>query len=173
MKEYYSIDDVAVMTMLSTRTIRNYIKSGFLVGDKSSGNWRFIPENIGQFLENKNVKPSILAKRNGIVYDFISENKKNEDKVCSIYDYLVENSTEADVICKNMLELVNAEVYEGIQFSYQYVQKNKMVRVIIAGNTKLVTELVKVFYERRHLTNKGKIQVILPEDNLSKNTTLN
>jgi len=149
MKEYYSIADVATITMLSTRTIRNYIKSEFLIGDKLNGNWIFSPENIGLFLENENVKPSIMAKKNGIVYDFISDNKKSEDKVCSVYDYPVESSAEADVICKNMLLLVNSEVYDGIQFSYQYVEKNKMVRIIITGNTNQVTELVKIFHERQ------------------------
>ena len=34
MKETYSINDVAMITGLSTRTIRNYISLGFLSGEK-------------------------------------------------------------------------------------------------------------------------------------------
>lgn len=37
MKDRFSIDDMALITRLSTRTIRNYIADGFLEGDKSSG----------------------------------------------------------------------------------------------------------------------------------------
>jgi len=153
MKGYYSIDDVAVITMLSTRTIRNYIKSGFLIGDKPNGNWKFSPENVGLFLENENVKSSILAKKNGIVYDFLIDNKKREDKVCSIYDCLVKNGKVAEGVCKNMLDLVNSGVYEGIKFSYQFEEKNKMVRIIITGKMNQVTELINAFNERRKTEN--------------------
>lgn len=149
MKEYYSIDDIAVMTMLSTRTIRNYIKSGFLVGDKPNGNWKFSSENVGLFLENENVKSSIFAKKNGIVYDFLIDNKKREDKVCSIYDCFVKSSKVAEDICKNMLDLVNSDVYEGIKFSYHFEEKNMMVRIIITGKMNQVTELINTFSKRR------------------------
>lgn len=37
MSKYYSINDVAMMTGLSTRTIRNYIKMNILDGEKVDG----------------------------------------------------------------------------------------------------------------------------------------
>lgn len=40
MKTIYSIDDISKMTMLSTRTIRNYIKLGLLNGSKTNGYWQ-------------------------------------------------------------------------------------------------------------------------------------
>lgn len=36
-KDYYSITDIAIMTGLSTRTIRTYIKNGLLSGAKKDG----------------------------------------------------------------------------------------------------------------------------------------
>ena len=68
MKDTYSINEVAMMTSLSTRTIRNYIAAGFLEGEKVDGAWTFTPEQIEAFTQNKTVKPSIKAKKNAIVF---------------------------------------------------------------------------------------------------------
>ena len=46
MKETYSINDVAMITGLSTRTIRNYISLGFLSGEKVNGAWSFTDKQI-------------------------------------------------------------------------------------------------------------------------------
>lgn len=45
-KEYYTIADIAEMTGLSTRTIRNYIKSGLLSGSKKDRTWIFSENSI-------------------------------------------------------------------------------------------------------------------------------
>ena len=80
MSKYYSINDVAMMTGLSTRTIRNYIKMNLLDGEKVDGVWKFTEENFQSFVENPNVKPSIQAKSNAIVYDFMLDNHKKKMK---------------------------------------------------------------------------------------------
>ena len=43
--ENYTINDIAMMTGLTTRTIRNYIKLGILNGEKEDGVWRFSAED--------------------------------------------------------------------------------------------------------------------------------
>jgi DNA-binding transcriptional MerR regulator len=49
MKEFFTIDDLSTITMLSTRTLRNYITQGFLDGEKIDGAWRFTSEDIETF----------------------------------------------------------------------------------------------------------------------------
>lgn len=46
MKDTFNIDDMALITGLSTRTIRGYIADGFLDGGKSSGARRFTAEQV-------------------------------------------------------------------------------------------------------------------------------
>lgn len=143
MKEYYTIDEVATLSMLSTRTLRNYIKSGFLQGDKVNGVWQFTSEDLDTFLHHNYVKQSIQAKRNGIVFDFMSNDTKTESTVCSIYDYIIPNKQEAEIICTNLLALINTNQYGEIVFSYQFEEKKKSVRIIISGRIDKVTDLMR------------------------------
>lgn len=52
MKDTYTINDVALMTGLTTRTLRTYITMGFLSGTKADGAWSFTPEQIEAFTQN-------------------------------------------------------------------------------------------------------------------------
>ena len=63
MKDTFNIEDMALITGLSTRTIRSYIADGFLEGDKSSGAWQFTPEQVDAFLQNKTVLPTLRSKK--------------------------------------------------------------------------------------------------------------
>lgn len=141
MKNYYSIDEIATMTMLSTRTIRNYIKQGFLNGEKIDGVWQFTTEDIDHFLKNDYVRQSVQTKRNALVYDYMIDNHRAIDSVCSIYDYPVKNMMEAESKRKKIMERLNSNEYGEFKFSYDY-QKNR-VRMILIGNPKQMARLME------------------------------
>lgn len=46
MESFYTINEVATMTGLTTRTIRNYLKSGLINGQKVNGVWLFSSEDF-------------------------------------------------------------------------------------------------------------------------------
>ena len=48
----YSLKDLSTMTMLSDRTLRNYLDAGILQGKKENGAWVFTSEQIELFLQN-------------------------------------------------------------------------------------------------------------------------
>lgn len=70
MEKDYTINEVAMMTGLTPRTLRNYIKANYLCGKKDDGIWRFSLKEVTDFVLNQNVRPSIQAKSKAIVYDF-------------------------------------------------------------------------------------------------------
>ena len=72
----YSLKDLSTMTMLSDRTLRNYLDAGILQGRKENGAWVFTSEQIKLFLQNDMVKSAIRTKKNAIVKDFIVNSKK-------------------------------------------------------------------------------------------------
>jgi hypothetical protein len=146
MIEYYSIDDLATMTMLTTRTLRNYISQGLLKGEKVDGAWRFSTENIDSFFREESISQSIQSKKNGMVYEFMANDAKPMNMVCSLYDYTNMKSDEADDIYKKMVTLVNSNNYGHIKFSYAYNTKKKAVRIILIGDTLNIHNLMSDYF---------------------------
>ena len=93
----YTINDIATMTGLSTRTVREYMKLGFLSGEKENGVWRFTDEAVGALFANGAVAPSIKAKRNALVYDFMLDEKKKNDELCAVLDLMAEGKDAMDI----------------------------------------------------------------------------
>ncbi len=56
---YYLISHLLRITGLSDRTIRNYISSGILQGEKINWLWHFTPEQVERFICHPAVRPSI------------------------------------------------------------------------------------------------------------------
>ena len=140
MKTIYSIDDISKMTMLSTRTIRNYIKLGLLNGSKTNGYWQFTSDDISKFMNNDYVTQSLNTKRNSLIYDYILNDCKSINSVCSIYDYPVENNVEAKSLYNKILKKINSNEYNNLKFSYNY--SNNMVRIILICEPNEINELV-------------------------------
>jgi hypothetical protein len=148
MKEFFTIDDLATMTMLSTRTLRNYIKQGFFDGEKIDGVWKFTTEDIDRILKNDFINQSIQSKKNGIVYEYMANDIKLVNTVCSIYDYNNIGNEEAKRMCSIIMELINTNQYDSLKFSYSYNQKTKMVRIILTGTTNGIYNLMNTFSEK-------------------------
>ena len=142
MKELFTLDDLSTMTMLSTRTLRNYISQGFLNGKKEDGMWRFTAEEVDAFLKEDFVNQSIQSKKNGIVYRYMCDQEKEDNSVCSIIDYPNINNKDAETIRERMIELVNSNQYGRIAFSYAFREKKKQVRIILVGEIRLICSLM-------------------------------
>lgn len=137
---YYVINHVVMFTGLTDRTIRNYISSGILQGEKINGLWHFTPEQVEEFVRHPAVRPSILAKNNGLVYDFLLDDKKKNPEICLILDAPnVEKKEVAEYFCDS---ICNGE-FSKIQFSFDGVMEN--ARVILKGDADEVLKLVNQF----------------------------
>lgn len=142
-REYYVINDVVMFTGLTDRTIRNYVAMGVLQGEKVDGQWRFSPEQVENFVCNPAVRPSILAKNNSLVYDFLAESKKQKQEMCLILDVPSEEKmTVATFFCSH----ITNNGYHNIQFSFDGV--TKMARVILKGDAGEVLRLINSYYEQ-------------------------
>ena len=86
-EEYLTISRICVITGFTDRTIRNYISSGILKGEKRKGVWYFKAEEVDAFIRNPAVSSSLVAKRNGQVYDFIMNPSPKQERCCMILDF--------------------------------------------------------------------------------------
>ena len=138
---YYVISHLVQFTGLTDRTIRNYIGAGILQGEKINGMWHFTAEQVEEFVRHPAVRPSILAKKNSLVYDFLLEEKKTTPEICVILDIPdAEEKTVAEFFCHRIC----TGNYQNLQFSFDGVGKTP--RVIIKGDTREVLRLVNEYY---------------------------
>jgi excisionase family DNA binding protein len=70
-KKLYTVEDIAKMTSLTSRTIRNYLKDGSLKGQKIGGQWRFTMENIKRLFDNSSFMNDVNSHKKQQVLDFI------------------------------------------------------------------------------------------------------
>lgn len=106
MEQKYTINQVAAMTGLSTRTIRSYLKSGLVSGEKTEGVWLFSVEDFANMLTNPAIKPSIKAKSNAVIFDFVADDRKKVNKICTILN-LYADDKEAEEISQFFCNTIN------------------------------------------------------------------
>jgi len=141
-EKLYLINHLTLITGLSDRTIRNYISSGILKGEKINGMWHFTPEEVDAFIRNPAVRPSIVAKNNSTVYDFMLNDSKKEEETCVILDL-----PKADIkgISEFFCYRITNENYRDINFSLDGLYKTP--RVILRGKPKDVFGLIDEYYK--------------------------
>lgn len=128
MNEFCTIEDIAAMTGLSTRTVRSYLSSGQLEGEKIGGAWRFTPEQFEAFLRQDMVRQSVRAKENGRVYDFLLTGRRKESAACLVWDWPTEGGAEENRLRERLMEAVNA-----LELGCAYHFENGCARAILTG----------------------------------------
>ena len=146
MKEFYTINDVAVMTGFTTRSLRMFIQQGFLEGEKIDGKWCFTVEQLETFISNPNIKAGIKIKNNAVVYDFLSDFKKPDNQTCIILDLNINSNEELAEInsyfCKAMTD-------ENVSSAKMKLEKQEnSVRLIMTGPEDFIADVMKGWYER-------------------------
>lgn len=142
-ENYYTIGHIVQFTGLTDRTIRNYISSGILLGEKSNGVWQFTPEQVESFIRHPAVRPSIISKKNALIYDFLLDTKKTTPEICIILDLPDKDEKEvAEFFCYT----ISNGNFHNIQFSFDSL--NGLPRVIIKGDCEEVLNLVNLYHDR-------------------------
>ena len=137
---YYLIRHLVLATGLSDRTIRNYISSRILQGEKINGLWHFTPEQVECFICHPAVRPSILAKQHSAVYDFLLDDKKNSCETCMILDLPGKSKKDiAEYFCYR----ISNEDFQNVHFSFGGVAS--VPRIILSGDVTEVLRLVNGF----------------------------
>lgn len=146
MEKYYTINEISIMTGLTTRTIRNYLKSGLINGEKINGIWMFSHVDFSDMLANPAIKPSIQAKNNAVVYDFLVDNKKKINKICTIIDLYIDD-TESNETSEFFCNTINSLSETG-ELSFKFEKNGRNVRVILSGTEETVIDILNKYYNR-------------------------
>jgi len=142
--ERYTLNQLALITGLTTRTLRNHLASGLLGGEKIDGNWAFTEEDIGKFLAAPEVKQALAAKDSALVHDFMADAYKKTNSICMMLDFPVghdEASAISDFFCRAV-----SESEGGVQMRFNY--DRGCARVILSGREEPVLTVIRAYYSR-------------------------
>ena len=141
---YYNIKAITLITCLTDRTIRNYISLGVLEGEKINGLWHFTPEQVEAFIRHPAVRPSIQAKNNAVIYDFLLNTARKEPAVCMILD--LPNCDQKKTAEFFMYAINNGIECRDLEFSFDGVYETP--RVILKGPAQQIMDLVNQYYQQ-------------------------
>ena len=133
-RETYTIEDVAQMTGLSSRTIRTYRKMGLLDGALQGNTWTFTPEQVGKLLNEPYAQGAIEAKRNAIWTDVLQDTGKQVPSLCTTADFPVTGAQGANALLDRLLEQLPA----GVRMNYCYDHRRNLVRIYLSGPKDLI-----------------------------------
>lgn len=140
---YYVINHISLITGLTDRTIRNYISSGVLQGEKINGVWHFTPEQVEAFVQVPEVKLAIRPKNKSLVYDFLLNEFKKEEEACIILDL---PNADRKTVMESFAYRINNGNYKNIHFSFETYGKTP--RVILKGRMEDVLEISNAYWNK-------------------------
>jgi hypothetical protein len=142
MEKTYNLNELAMMSGFTTRTLRNYLNQGLLHGEKVDGVWRFSAEEVDRFFKEPFVKEGLRIKRNALVFDFLADTAKKANRACVILDLPVsdeEGEAISAFFCDKMINASDA--------AFTYHCDRGMSRVILTGSEDQVTEILRDYYK--------------------------
>lgn len=140
---YYLISHLTLITGLSDRTIRNYIANGTLKGEKINGLWHFTPEEVEAFIRNPVVTPSIQAKHNAVIFDFLFDRKKSSEESCIVLDLPGHDAKNA---AEYFCYAISNGNYNNIRFSFNHT--GGVPRVILRGKYRDIKQLTDHYFDQ-------------------------
>lgn len=147
-EKLYTVEDIANMTSLTTRTIRNYLKDGSLEGKKIGGQWRFTMKNIEKLFNNGNVSKDMVDNKKQQVLDFIdgvNTDMSGSIQICTIVDYYCDNIKLANEMSDKLITVINSEEGKyGAKYSYEYVEKESKARFTLFGSPSFIIATLKL-----------------------------
>lgn len=139
----YTIEQLSIITGLTTRTLRNYIKAGILCGNKEDRVWKFSEEQIQAFISHPSVRPSIQAKHHAIIYDFLAGYENTANEMCILLD-LTLDANKAQEIATFFCNAANHSKHIRFAFSYE----KPTAHYILKGEEAEIHEIMREYYLR-------------------------
>ena len=147
-EKLYTVDDVAEITCLSSRTIRTYLKDGSLKGHKIGGQWRFTMQNINDLLDSNGRKNDAFSHGNQFLADFISgvnTDITGELQVCAIADYYCSRVEDTTSINREFAEIQSGLIDSEpeAKYFYFYETNEQKARYIFFGTPNAISLYMK------------------------------
>ncbi|HKM03497.1 MAG TPA: helix-turn-helix domain-containing protein [Lachnospiraceae bacterium] len=146
LEKMYTIEEIAEMTSVTSRTIRNYLKKGLFKGRKVGGVWRFTKNDIEDLFNNSTFinKASDIHKQ--YVYDFLDTRKKDTDfntSVCTVLDFYCDSKQISLTLFNETIECLG-ESFMNAKIYYEYLESRSTARFTIFCDIMLMTKIINI-----------------------------
>lgn len=138
-QKLYTVADVAELTGLTSRTIRNYLKDGTLRGKKIGVQWRFTEEDINRLFSEVDEAGKKVRHPEDVISEFLKETESEIHKSCLVIDI----PFSGDAQLQEQLQRLDAfakEERETLAFASEVVEGHRILRVAAAGKTEKIEE---------------------------------
>ena len=148
LEKMFTINDIAEMTSLSDRTIRNYLRNQLLIGRKVGGQWRFTMQDIKDFLNRSDIRASISEQRQADVKDFIdgiNPATEGDRQACITVDLYISKevaTTYNEQICTYFNS--NCDPSENVRISFDYSEKECRARFLLFSSPKIGAQVLEI-----------------------------
>lgn len=139
----YTLQQLSILTGLTTRTLRNYLKAKLLQGSKDMGGWEFTQQQVLEFIHHPSVWPSIQAKHHAIVYDFLAGQDSSQEEMCVLLDRRM-GEEEAKEMADFFCNAASRRTHIRFAFSYECGKAG----YILKGSEGDVRQIMQEFYTR-------------------------
>ena len=149
LEKMFTVEDIAQMTSLTDRTIRNYLRTGLLKGRKIGGQWRFNMQDIKNFLDSGEVMSAISSEYKQDVLDFIDNvNTKisGDRQSCVIIDLYI-NHDKANIINEKLCELTASVTIHQMRLYYEYSEEYQRARFTVFSSPEIAVKLLSLINE--------------------------
>jgi excisionase family DNA binding protein len=146
MEKLYTVEDIATMTSLTTRTIRNYIKDGLLKGRKIGGQWRFTEEDVKNLMDNGTYREDFADSVRQDVIDFLDDVHTEyigNTQICTIID-LYQEKIVLEEKNKKLQELWKTNKINSNYKSFAWEQGEDKARIILFATPEFLIEALKI-----------------------------
>ncbi|WBW96480.1 helix-turn-helix domain-containing protein [Oceanirhabdus sp. W0125-5] len=145
MKELFTVEEVAQVLDVHTRTVRRYIKEDKLCASKVGGRWKVEKDELKRFMNNEEIIEHFQKKQDDILLGLMEG--KSEEKVTlhTIVDFKVESEEEIEKLCGRVCNTINKVENGNIRFQYNYNKETGIGRFIFKGDSKNICKVVSVF----------------------------
>jgi len=147
-KKLYTVENIAEMTGLTSRTIRNYLKDGSLKGSKIGGQWRFTMDNIKKLFDDANFLNDVTNHKKQQVLDFIdgvNTDIVGKVQVCTIVDCYCDNAKAVKQLYEKLVVTIkNSQDNIPKKFDYEFIEKEGKARFTLFGEPKFIIKTLQL-----------------------------
>lgn len=149
-EKLYTVEDIAKMTGLTGRTIRNYLADGRLRGRKIGSQWRFTESDItALFSAPEAAAAGSTAAGSDAVSEFLKPQNRSGVSICTVIDYPSPTADATAAMSKMITDSIASFIDgDSVSFTYQYLDEVSVGRFTIVGPIDLVSKLVKLIRKK-------------------------